>query len=153
MPLINSVEISFMATGRAMSGSCALKIWPIPPMPTRFSTIYRPILDGWGTAMATPGRAPRSCALQHLDGVLQAAVHQVERAAERCDFVTSLHAIFWNVGLASADVAREGGDLLHWLDDENVHQHIQQNEHGEENRAQRRYEGQQRMVRARQGDA
>src|SRR5882762_317980 len=99
--LINSVEISFMATG--------LPIW-----------------GGSGATMATPGKAPRSCALQHLYGVLQAAVHQVERAAERGDFVTPLHGIFRNVGLARADIAGERGYLLHRLYNEEVHQHVQQ---------------------------
>ncbi len=57
--------------------------------------------------MATVPAGHRSCTLQHPHGILQAAMHQVERAAQRGDLVASLDRIFRHVGLAGADVARE----------------------------------------------
>src|SRR5215467_14992360 len=110
-------------------------------MPTNPSTTYRPIVVGTGSTASAPS-ALRSCgSLQHSYGVLQTAMHQVERAAERGDLVLALDLVFRNVGLARADIARQRGDLLDRLDDEEVQQHVQHAQRDQEDPAQRRHEG------------
>src|SRR5262249_62098622 len=103
-------------------------------MPTKPSTTYRPMVVGTGSTASAPG-AHRSCgSLQHAYGVLQTAMHQIERTAERGDLVLALDLIFRNVGLARADVARQRGDLLDRLDDEEVQQHVQHAQRHHDNR-------------------
>src|ERR1700722_13677983 len=102
----------------------------MPPEPTRLSTTYRPIWTGIGSMIRT--RRGSSSVLEHPHGILQAAMHQIERAPKRGDLVLALDRILRHVRLARANVAGKRGDPLHRLQNEEVHEHVQCHKHDEE---------------------
>jgi hypothetical protein len=121
-PLINSVEISFMATDLRISGSCAKSL----THSTNADQVLNEIADGGRDRDHAYLEGAPISALQHL-WRSAATMHQIERASSEA--ISSRPFTGYSATSGFPASSRASAVILHRPQNEEVHQHVQQYEH------------------------